>query len=272
MKTSEKPRDAMVVAANPTYQRVISTILHEEGHRSYVCATLPECEAMLQSDPTINIVIVVLDLVSPGSLLPFMRVREMFATFGALPVFIVIPISRVLPPVEMEAKLYAHLAFGFPQSFDNFLDKINLANYILGVRGRGISVEIEHDCSSPVARGCTLGSETTSIVIHDLVQRRHHLKAAFVPTLLGDYLFRHTSAERPERLDTIVRNIFLSDFHAYWLREEHITRRWLITNFSRLKDAVEQACDASEGALSMDSILASETYAGKTTVYYSQVP
>jgi hypothetical protein len=270
--TSGKPKDAMIVAANPTHQRVIRDILDKEGHLSFVCGSLPQCAATVQSGPTINIVVVVLELVTPGSLQTFMGVREMFAPLGQLPVFIVIPISLIAPSVEMEVRRYAHFAFGFPVRIENLVLRINMANHILALRSRGVSVEIEHDCSFPVASGCTLGSEPTSIVIYDMVQRPHRLKAAFIPTLLADYIFRHTSADSPERLDIILRNIFLSDFYSYWLREEHITRRWLITNFSRLNDAVEQVCDDSEGALSLDSILASETYPGKTTVYYSQIP
>jgi CheY-like chemotaxis protein len=269
---SDRPKDVLIVAANPTYQRVISTILGEKGHRTFVCASLQQCRTTLQPNPTINIVVMVLDLVSPASLQTFMLVREMFAPFGQLPVFILIPISAVDPSVERQASHFADLVFGFPLRIENLERTINKANHILGLRGRGVSVEIEHDCACPVLSGCTLGSEPTSIVISDMVQRPHRLKAAFVPMLLADYIFRHTSAEKPERLDTILRNIFLSDFYSYWLREERITRRWLITNFSRLKEAVEQICDDSEGALSLESILASETYPGKTTVYYSQIP
>ena len=271
MGSTTKINDAIIIANDYQQQELLKVVLDGSGHHAFVCGNFGECKGFLRTDPHIKLVLVVIDpWIEP--LAHLLQLRGMLAPLGQLPIIIAIPLSINSVEIEIKLRPYAHVVFGFPMSVNELDWKIKLANRLLQMRSWGVIAEIEHNCPSSIIDGCLHGSEPTSVLFYDAMQHPHPLRTAFVPMLLADYILRSTSPEKPERLDSILTNIFLSDFHTHWLKEEHITRRWLITNFCRFKDAMQQLCDGSEGALKLDLLLASEKFPGKTTVYYSLVP
>jgi hypothetical protein len=93
------------------------------------------------------------------------------------------------------------------------------------------------------------------------------LPIARVPRLYFDYFLRNVPPERPKNANMVLADLAERPFYATALGWEHISRRPFITNFHRIRMALETAHEAGVLSFLPNKIAISRKYPGKETVY-----